>query len=51
MSLIRESEYIIPVVKNAFMRPRIVAFIPAHNEERSIRDCLEGLEIKICLPA
>lgn len=43
MSLIREREYIIPVVKNAFMRPRIVAFIPAHNEERSIRDCLEGL--------
>ncbi|MBO0603453.1 glycosyltransferase family 2 protein [Sporosarcina sp. E16_3] len=25
------------------MRPRIVAFIPAHNEEKSIRDCLAGL--------
>ncbi|MCU9614445.1 glycosyltransferase family 2 protein [Caldibacillus lycopersici] len=30
-------------VKNSYMRPRIVAFIPAHNEEKSIRDCLEGL--------
>ncbi|GAF11965.1 LOW QUALITY PROTEIN: glycosyltransferase, family 2 [Bacillus sp. JCM 19045] len=36
-------EALIPVVRNAFMRPRIVAFIPAHNEEKSIRDCLEGL--------
>lgn len=25
------------------MKPRIVAFIPAHNEEHSIGDCLEGL--------
>ncbi|WP_396897462.1 glycosyltransferase family 2 protein [Niallia endozanthoxylica] len=25
------------------MRPRIVVFIPAHNEEKSIRDCLAGL--------
>ncbi|CAM3176786.1 glycosyltransferase family 2 protein [Filibacter tadaridae] len=25
------------------MKPRIVAFIPAHNEEKSIRDCLAGL--------
>ncbi|WP_350019400.1 glycosyltransferase [Priestia flexa] len=27
----------------SYMKPRIVAFIPAHNEEKSIRDCLEGL--------
>lgn len=27
----------------SYMRPRIVAFIPAHNEEKSIRDCLAGL--------
>ncbi|WP_432355868.1 glycosyltransferase family 2 protein [Sporosarcina sp. A2] len=25
------------------MKPRIAVFIPAHNEEKSIRDCLEGL--------
>ncbi|PLT29718.1 hypothetical protein CUU66_11680 [Peribacillus deserti] len=25
------------------MKPRILAFIPAHNEEKSIRDCLAGL--------
>ncbi|WP_413377328.1 glycosyltransferase family 2 protein [Alkalihalobacillus sp. 1P02AB] len=30
-------------VKNSYMLPRIVAFIPAHNEEKSIRDCLAGL--------
>lgn len=30
-------------VKHTYMRPRIVAFIPAHNEEKSIRDCLGGL--------
>jgi poly-beta-1,6-N-acetyl-D-glucosamine synthase len=30
-------------VRNTFMKPRIVAFIPAHNEEKSIRDCLAGL--------
>ncbi|WP_338323659.1 glycosyltransferase family 2 protein [Halobacillus salinus] len=30
-------------IKNTFMKPRILAFIPAHNEENSIRDCLEGL--------
>lgn len=33
----------IPRVKNTYMKPRIVAFIPAHNEEKSIRDCLAGL--------
>lgn len=33
----------VPIMNGAFMRPRIVAFIPAHNEEKSIRDCLEGL--------
>lgn len=33
----------VPSVKNTFMRPRIVVFIPAHNEEKSIRDCLAGL--------
>lgn len=30
-------------VRNTYMKPRIVAFIPAHNEEKSIRDCLAGL--------
>ncbi|HWK22821.1 MAG TPA: glycosyltransferase family 2 protein [Ureibacillus sp.] len=30
-------------VKNSYMKPRIVVFIPAHNEEKAIRDCLEGL--------
>lgn len=33
----------IPRVRNTYMKPRIVAFIPAHNEEKSIRDCLAGL--------
>ncbi|WP_235864102.1 glycosyltransferase family 2 protein [Sutcliffiella halmapala] len=37
-------------VKKTYMRPRIVAFIPAHNEEKSIRDCLEGLKDQV-LPA
>lgn len=32
-----------PRVRKTYMKPRIVTFIPAHNEERSIRDCLEGL--------
>ncbi|WP_328236750.1 glycosyltransferase [Shouchella miscanthi] len=40
----------VPVMNGAFMRPRIVAFIPAHNEEKSIRDCLEGLADQV-LPA
>ncbi|MGG0644208.1 glycosyltransferase family 2 protein [Sporosarcina gallistercoris] len=30
-------------VRNTYMKPRIAVFIPAHNEERSIRDCLAGL--------
>ncbi len=30
-------------VKKTYMKPRIVVFIPAHNEEKSIRDCLAGL--------
>jgi len=30
-------------VAKSYMKPRIVAFIPAHNEEKSIRDCLAGL--------
>ncbi|WP_338473149.1 glycosyltransferase family 2 protein [Niallia sp. XMNu-256] len=34
----------IPNIQNTFMRPRIVVFIPAHNEEQSIRDCLAGLQ-------
>lgn len=33
----------LPKIKFTYLKPRIVAFIPAHNEERSIRDCLEGL--------
>lgn len=31
-------------IKNTYMKPRIVVFIPAHNEERSIDDCLSGLK-------
>ena len=34
-------------VKKTYMRPRIVVFIPAHNEEKSIRDCLEGLKDQV----
>ncbi|WP_394239131.1 glycosyltransferase family 2 protein [Niallia oryzisoli] len=30
-------------VRNTYMKPRIAVFIPAHNEEKSIRDCLAGL--------
>lgn len=30
-------------IRKRYMMPRIVAFIPAHNEEKSIRDCLAGL--------
>lgn len=30
-------------LKRVYVKPRIAAFIPAHNEEHSIRDCLEGL--------
>lgn len=39
------NESIFPVsgIRNTYMKPRIVAFIPAHNEEKSIRDCLCGL--------
>lgn len=33
----------LPGVRHTYMKPRIVAFIPAHNEEKSIRDCLAGL--------
>ncbi|MCM2678050.1 glycosyltransferase family 2 protein [Alkalicoccobacillus plakortidis] len=33
----------ISALKRVYVKPRIVAFIPAHNEENSIRDCLEGL--------
>nr|WP_329602914.1 glycosyltransferase family 2 protein [Terrilactibacillus tamarindi] len=33
----------IPSVRKTYMKPRIAAFIPAHNEEKSIRDCLAGL--------
>jgi biofilm PGA synthesis N-glycosyltransferase PgaC len=34
----------VPAVKYTYKKPRIVAFIPAHNEEKSIVDCLEGLK-------
>jgi cellulose synthase/poly-beta-1,6-N-acetylglucosamine synthase-like glycosyltransferase len=33
----------IPKIRKTYMKPRIVAFIPAHNEEKAIRDCLAGL--------
>lgn len=32
-----------PGIGKTYMRPRIAAIIPAHNEEKSIRDCLGGL--------
>lgn len=35
--------YAVPRVRHTYMQPRIVAFIPAHNEEKAIRDCLAGL--------
>ena len=34
-------------IKHTYMMPRIVAFIPAHNEEKSIRDCLTGVRDQI----
>ena len=37
-----ESIQNIPSVNRTYMKPRMVIFIPAHNEEKSIRDCLEG---------
>jgi cellulose synthase/poly-beta-1,6-N-acetylglucosamine synthase-like glycosyltransferase len=39
----RMSIFGMPGVKKTYMRPRIIALIPAHNEENSIRDCLTGL--------
>jgi len=33
----------VPGIKHTYMKPRVVAIIPAHNEEKSIRDCLAGL--------
>lgn len=41
--LLEEKKGKVPGIRNTYMRPRIVAFIPAHNEEKSIRDCLAGL--------
>ena len=38
-----ESIFNISGVKNTYMKPRIVAIIPAHNEEKSIRNCLAGV--------
>lgn len=49
LSLLVEEEkgsisfFSVPGVKKSYMKPRIVALIPAHNEEMSIRDCLAGL--------
>lgn len=49
LSLVVEEEkgsisfFSMPGVKKSYMKPRIVALIPAHNEEKSIRDCLAGL--------
>lgn len=37
------SIFSMPGVKKTYMKPRIIALIPAHNEEKSIRDCLAGL--------
>ncbi|WP_255220215.1 glycosyltransferase family 2 protein [Terribacillus saccharophilus] len=37
----------LPRIKRTYMRPRIVAFIPAHNEEKSIHDCLTGLKEQV----
>jgi poly-beta-1,6-N-acetyl-D-glucosamine synthase len=41
------SFFSMPGVKKSYMKPRIVALIPAHNEEKSIRDCLEGLSDQV----
>ncbi|TRZ36880.1 glycosyltransferase [Niallia circulans] len=49
MALLLEKEegkmsiFSMPGVKKTYMKPRIIALIPAHNEEKSIRDCLAGL--------
>lgn len=49
LSLVLEEErgsisfFNMPGIKKSYMKPRIVALIPAHNEEKSIRDCLAGL--------
>ncbi|WP_307336586.1 glycosyltransferase family 2 protein [Metabacillus malikii] len=43
MELNRDNIFQVPGVKHTYMKPRIVAIIPAHNEEKSIRDCLAGL--------
>ncbi|ALC82621.1 MULTISPECIES: glycosyltransferase family 2 protein [Bacillus] len=32
-----------PNIRHTYMKPRIAVFIPAHNEEKSIEDCLQGL--------
>lgn len=40
----------ISALKRVYVKPRIVAFIPAHNEELSIRDCLEGLADQVLPP-
>ena len=42
-----ESIFNVSGIKNTYMKPRIVAFIPAHNEEKSIRDCLAGFSDQI----
>ncbi|GAA5417825.1 hypothetical protein Pryu01_02901 [Paraliobacillus ryukyuensis] len=34
-------------VKRSYMRPRIIVLIPAHNEEKSIRQCLAGLHDQV----
>lgn len=38
-----ESIFKVSGIKNTYMKPRIVAIIPAHNEEKSIHNCLAGL--------
>lgn len=49
LSLVVEEEkgsisfFSMPGIKKSYMKPRIIALIPAHNEEKSIRDCLAGL--------
>ena len=37
-----ESIFKVSGIKNTYMKPRIVAIIPAHNEEKSIHNCLAG---------
>jgi len=38
-----DSIYKVSRIKHTYMKPRIEAIIPAHNEKKSIRDYVAGL--------